>query len=197
MIIDCVGADPADDDVCAAVAVDGFRAGARRDRVRSRGADDRQTAADRRGVHIREALNRSQTAGRLVGGVGEIQVDRCVEVKGSHPGSRADFGFAAVIIDEVRARAAKDDVRSAVAIDRLRAGARGNRVRGSRTHDRKRRGDGAGVHIRKVRDNRSSRDLICGMRQIHAVRDSQIERAGAGAAVNRRFVAVIIDEIRA
>ena len=119
MVIDEIGARAGVDDVAAAAAIDGFPARTAGDRVRAGRADDRHRSGDAGGVDIGEARERGRAGGRLIGCIGEVEVDGGVEHERADPGARRYRGFRAVVIDGVGAGTASDDVRAAVAVDRV------------------------------------------------------------------------------
>ena len=196
MEIDRVVAGAAQDDVGAAAAVDRFGARSAGNRIHARRAEDRQGAGGAARIYIGETSQRREAGCRLVGRVGEIDVDGDVErqrVVGAR--SAGDRGFRAVVKDEIVAGAAEDHVGAAVAVDRVRPRAAGDRVRRRRANQRDSGGDAAGVDIGEVCDDGIAADLRSCAGQVHICRDIQRQGAGARAAIDGRFTAVKIDEI--
>ena len=104
-----------------------------------------------------------------------------------------------MIIDQIVARTADNDVRAAVAVDRLVAGAAGNRVGSGRSQDREIAGDARRRDIGDIENRGRSRRILIGrVGKIEAGGRLHDQRVGAaGAAVDRYFGSVIIDRIDA
>ena len=197
MIIDKIRAGAGVDDVRAAIAVDGLRARTTADRVRGGGTQDREGPGQSGGVDVLEILDRRRTRHILIGRR-EIEAHR----RGQHQravGSRTavDRTLRAVVIDDVRGDAANDHVQPAFAVDGLRRRAAGDRVGGRRAQNRYRGRHGAGVDVQEVLDRRRARSVLIGRCEIEAYARLETQRAvDARAAVDRTFLAVVIDDIR-
>ena len=115
--IDHVRAGAANDHVSAAIAVDRVGARAARDRIVARRSQDRDRRSDRCGIHIDEASHQRRAA-RLVHAARKIDVRRRVQDQRRQARTCRNRRFRSVIIDQIGARSADDDVRAPVAVDR-------------------------------------------------------------------------------
>ena len=200
VIINQVRARAGGNDVRPAVAVDGFRARAACDRVGAARAENREGAAGAGRIHVGEAGDRRRAGCRLIGEIGEIQIDVGVEHQRVRRARAAgDRGLAAMVIDGVGAGATDDHIAgSAIAIDRIRTRAAGDGVGADRADNGQRAGDAARIHIGESENAcRTGGRLIGAAGEIQVHGRIEIQRTGARAAVDRRFAAVIIDEIGA
>ena len=195
MIVDRIGPGPADNHIGAAVAVDGLGARAAGDGIACSRADNRQGRRDIGRIDVREFAQDREAGSGLIGRVGEIEVDRGFENEGvRRAGAAVDRAFRTVEIDDIGAGAANDDIVAAITINGLGARTARNRVRDRGTHDRQRSGDAPGVDVGEIRHGSRANDLIGGIGEIHIRSDVEIDRAGAGSAIQRSFRAVVIDQ---
>ena len=198
MVIDQIRAGTGVYDIRAALAIDRLRARTAANRVGDGRAQDRERARLSGGIDVQEVPDRRRTRHVLVGRR-EIEAHRRIEHQRAVGARTAiDRALQAVVINDVRRRAADDDVaRTAIAVDRVRAAAARNRVGSGRARDGQRRGDARGVHVGEAGHRRAARHLIAGIGEVHGRGRIEIERARTRAAIERRFRAVIIDQIRA
>ena len=200
VIIDQIGAAAAIDDIGAAIAIDRFRAGPSGDRIGARAADDSDRVGVLARVDVEEVLERRRTRRRLVGRIGEVDVDareRDERVGAARTAIERDF--RTVEIHEVETGAADNHVASAVAVDGFRAGSAGDRIGPGRTGYRQRAAHRRRVDVHEILEGRGARCRLIGdIGEIEI--DSGIEhqrvRAG-GAAVDQALAAVIIDGVGA
>ena len=198
VVIDRGGAAARQDDVRAAQAVDRVGPRAARDRVGAARTHDRGRARHPARIDVLEVRQRRPARHRLIGDMRQVDVHRRVQnQRVGSPHAAVQARLRAVVIYKVRTRAADHDIRAAVAVDRVVPRTARDRVRQRRAQDRNRRRRAARVHIDEARHHRRSRHLLARIGQVHIRRHVQIQRRAAGSAVDRRFRAVVINQIRA
>ena len=176
VVIDRVRTRAAHDDICAAVAVDRVVPRAACDRVGAARTQDRDRAAHKARVHIREVRHR-RAAADLIGRMRQIHARRRVKKQRADTCSAAYRRFRPVVIHEISPRPRVDDVQTTVAVNRLRTRSARDRVRKRRTENRQRGSNGAGIDIGEVRYRWRTGNLLRRMGEIDVGADEEIQRA--------------------
>ena len=166
------------DDIGAAAAVDGVGARAAGEDVGPGGSRQRDARRERGGVDILEMDDGDAVAEGLIRRVGEIDRDGRFQHERVHAGAAVDGDFAAVIRDDVVARARVDDVAAPAAVDGVVARARGDDIGRGGARDEQRVRQRARVDILEVGDI----DVIAGG-FVDAGRDGEIDAIDAAGGL--------------
>ena len=203
MIVHCVVAGAGKDRIQAAAAVDGVRSGAAEQLVGVRRAGDRRCLKRReaRGVDVLEVKDVGHAAAGLIGGVGEVDRRRNLEIERIDAAAAVDDDFRAPEVDDVVMGARDDGIRAAAAVDRVVAGSGQDRVAACRAGDGKCGAYRCRVQVFEIRH----RDRVAD-RLVKPGMDGQIDRRDsaaadhhegvvARAAVDRGFRAVVGNDV--
>ena len=178
------------DGIRAARSIDRIVARAARDRVGGRGTRDRDGRCNKRRIDIQEVGDVDRVAGGLVG-VAEVDRGRSMQLQGIGSGSTVDGGFRTIIGDRIVAGAAAQGVGATAAVDRVVAAAAGNDVDAARARDRNAGRESRRVDVLEVGDRDEIARRLVGIGKIDRRDRLHHQRVGAGAAIDRRFRAVI------
>ena len=154
----------------------------------------------RRRIDVLEVRDRRGIAGGLVG-VGQVDRRGRSQDQGIVAGAAVDRDFGIVVGDRIVAGSGVDDIGAAAAIDDIVAGTRRNRVGRRRTRDRQRGRNHRGIQVLEIGDgDRVAGGLVDAGRdgkidRRDAARRRERQRVGSGAAIDRRFRALVDDLI--
>ena len=201
MIGDDIVAGPGVDDIGAPAAIDRIIARTADEDIGARRTRDRNARRQRRGVDVLEIHDRGRVAGRLIGGVGEIDRDGREQRQRVHARPAVYGKLRPVIGHVIVAGPGVDDVGAAAAVDGVGARARRDHVRARGAGHAQRRRHERGVEALEIDDVDAIADRLILSRRKRQIDGGdpagsvENERVDAGTAVDVGLGSVIIDGV--